>query len=120
MQKTFLMWGIVCGRLAAKAFCKGIVSTARRGAGLAVTFGGAESPEGDSLYGSPPRRSFCAYKRNQNTLGAVPRAPLTAKLRLDTNDAKASSVQRRRYALKVPAAHFYVGFSRNQIKINTI
>ena len=31
MQKTFLMWGIVCGRLAAKAFCKGIVSTARRG-----------------------------------------------------------------------------------------
>ena len=22
MQKTFLMWGIVCGRLAAKAFCK--------------------------------------------------------------------------------------------------
>ena len=56
----------------------------------------------------------------QNTLGAVPQAPLTAKLRLDTNDAKASSVQRRRYALKVPAAHFYVGFSRNQIKINTL
>ena len=27
---------------------------------------------------------------------------------LDTNDAKASSVRRRRYALKVPAAHFYV------------
>ena len=53
----------------------------------------------------------------QNTLGAVPRDPLTLKLRLDTNDAKASSVQRRRYALKVPAAHFYVGFSRNKIKI---
>ena len=41
-----------------------------------------------SRYGSPPRRSFCSYKRNQNTLGAVPQDPLTAKLRLDTNDAK--------------------------------
>ena len=40
------------------------------------------------MYGSPPRRSFCSYKRNQNTLGAVPQDPLTAKLRLDTNDAK--------------------------------
>ena len=43
---------------------------------------------GDSLYGSPPWRSFCSYKRNQNTLGAVPQDPLTAKLRLATNDAK--------------------------------
>ena len=39
--------------------------------------------------------------------GCAPRPP-NAKLRLDTNDAKASSVRRRRYALKVPAAHFYV------------
>ena len=62
-----------------------------------------------SLCGSPPGRSFCAYKRNQNTLGAAPQDPLTLKLRLDTNDAKASSVQRRRYALKVPAAHFMLG-----------
>ena len=45
----------------------------------------------------------------QNALGAVPQDPLTLKLRLDTNDAKASSVQRRRYALKVPAAHFMLG-----------
>ena len=45
----------------------------------------------------------------QNTLGAVPQDPLTPKLRLDTNDAKASSVRRRRYALKVPAAHFMWG-----------
>ena len=45
----------------------------------------------------------------QNTLGAVPQDPLAAKLRLDTNDALASFVQRRRYALKVPAAHFIVG-----------
>ena len=69
-----------------------------------------EPPEGDGLYGSPPGRSFCAYKRNKNTLGAVPQDPLAAKLRLDTNDALASSVRRRRYALKVPAAHFYVKF----------
>ena len=45
----------------------------------------------------------------QNTLGAVPQDPLTLKLRRDTNDAKASSVRRRRYALKVPAAHFMLG-----------
>ena len=44
----------------------------------------------------------------QNALGATPQDPLTLKLRLDTNDAKASSVRRRRYAPKVPAAHFYV------------
>ena len=50
--------------------------------------GGADSPQGNGLYGSPPRRSFCSYKRNQNTLGAVPQDPLTLKLRLDTNDAK--------------------------------
>ena len=47
-------------------------------------------------------------KSRQNALGAVPQDPLAAKLWLDTNDAKASSVRRRRYALKVPAAHFYV------------
>ena len=46
--------------------------------------GGADSPQGNGLYGSPPGRSFCAYKRNQNTLGAVPQDPLTLKLRLDT------------------------------------
>ena len=45
----------------------------------------------------------------QNALVAVPQDPLTLKLRLDTNDALASSVQRRRYALKVPAAHFMWG-----------
>ena len=33
-----------------------------------VAFGVAESPEGDGPYGSPPGRSFCAYKRNQNTV----------------------------------------------------
>ena len=33
-----------------------------------VAFGVAESPEGDGPYGSPPGRSFCAYKRDQNTV----------------------------------------------------
>ena len=61
------------------------------------------------LYASPPGPYFCSCKSRQNTLGAVPQDPLTLKLRLDTNDALASSVQRRRYALKVPAAHFMLG-----------
>ena len=60
------------------------------------------------LYAYPAGAYFCSCKSRQNTLGAVPQDPLTLKLRRDTNDALASSVQRRRYALKVPAAHFYV------------
>ena len=60
---------------------------------MAVAFGGAESPQGDSLYGSPPRRSFCAYASSRAALhvgsprlrlGAAPQDPLTLKLRLDT------------------------------------
>ena len=58
------------------------------------------------LYAYPAGAYFCSCKSRQNTLGAVPQDPLTLKLRLDTNDALASSVRRRRYALKVPAAHF--------------
>ena len=71
---------------------------------------------GDGLYALPAGRSFYSCKRNQNTLGAVPQDPLTLKLRLDTNDAKASSVQRRRYALKVPAAHFNFGYAGTELK----
>ena len=85
-----------------------------------LAFGVAEPPQGDDLYASPAGRSFCAYKRNQNTLGAAPQDPLTLKLRLDTNDALASSVQRRRYALKVPAAHFNFGPAGTELKINLI
>ena len=45
--------GIVCGRLkASRRICRV-----------------------QSRYGSPPGRSFCAYKRNQNTLGAAPQDP---------------------------------------------
>ena len=61
------------------------------------------------LYAYPAGAYFCMRKSRQNALGAAPQDPLTLKLRLDTNDAKASSVQRRRYALKVPAAHFMLG-----------
>ena len=55
---------------------------------LHLAFGGAESPEGDSLYASPAGPYFCSCKSRQNTLGAVPQDPPNAKLRLDTNDAK--------------------------------
>ena len=87
--------------------------------------GGTESPEGDGWYGSPPGRSFYSCKRNQNTLGAVPQDPLAAKLRLDTNWTfqqmlKSRSVRRRRYALKVPAAHFNFGYAGTELKINLI
>ena len=57
----------------------------------------------------------------QNTLGAVPQDPLTLKLRLDTDWAfqlplKSRSAQRRRYALKVPAAHFILDFAETKLK----
>ena len=96
------------------------------GAGLWSPKGVAESPEGDSLYGSPPRRSFCAYASSRAALhvgspslrlGAAPQDPLTLKLRLDTNDAKASSVRRRRYILKAPAAHFIRFLQTNSRKL---
>ena len=84
--------------------------------------GVAESPEGDGLYACPAGAYFCMRKSRQNALGTVPQDPLAAKLRLDTNDALASSVRRRRYALKVPAAHFILdpAASRDRIKINTL
>ena len=51
----------------------------------------------------------------KHTWGCAPRPP-NAKLRLDTNDAKASSVRRRRYALKVPAAHFILDLAGTELK----
>ena len=78
-------------------------------------FGVAESPEGDSLYGSPPGRSFYSCKRNQNTLGAVPQDPLTLKLRLDTNDV---NIVRTAPQIRSQGAcgAFYVSSCRNRIK----
>ena len=82
--------------------------------------GVAESPEGDGLHAYPAGAYFCMHKSRQNALGAAPQDPLAAKLRLDTNDALASSVQRRRYALKVPAAHFILDPAGTKLKINLI
>ena len=64
-----------------------------------------------NLYAYPAGAYFCSCKSRQNTLGAMPQDPLAAKLRLDTNWTfqqmlKSRFVRRRRYALKVPAAHF--------------
>ena len=42
---------------------------------LHLAFGGAESPEGDSLYAYPAGAYFCSCKSRQNTLGAVPQDP---------------------------------------------
>ena len=110
-----------CGRLAvARGLLQGMMSTAAAGAKLVVAFGVAESPEGDGLHAYPAGAYFCMHKSRQNALGAVPQDPLAAKLRLDTNDAKASSVRRRRYALKVPAAHFILDPAGTKLKINLI
>ena len=58
-------------------------------------------------------------------LGAVPQDPLTLKLRLDTNWTfqqmlKSRSVRRRRYALKVPTAHYILDSAGTELKINLI
>ena len=111
------------------AFCNGIVCTACRGGCFfrmkvcKRIFGSRWwSPSASrrlcrvqSRYGSPPRRSFCAYKRNQNTLGAAPQDPLAAKLRLDTNDV---NIVRTAPQIRSQGAcgAFYFGPSRDQIK----
>ena len=76
-------------------------------------------------YAYPAGAYFCSCKSRQNTLGAVPQDPLAAKLRLDTDWAfqlplKSRSAQRRRYALKGPAAHFILDFAETKLKINLI
>ena len=76
-------------------------------------------------YAYPAGAYFCSCKSRQNTLGAVPQDPLTLKLRLDTDWAfqlplKSRSVRRRRYALKVPAAHFLLAPAETKLKINLI
>ena len=93
-----------------------VLSLFSYGASLQSPGGGAESPEGDGLYACPAGAYFCSCKSRQNTLGAAPQDPLTLKLRLDTNDAKASSVRRRRYAPKVPAAHFILAPAGTELK----
>ena len=115
--------GIVCGRLAAsRSFIKGIHLYAYPAGAYfcmcassrALLHVGSLSLWDRQPSNAPPlllSPAGLASRRGPHTktrLGAVPQDPLTLKLRLDTNDALASSVRRRRYALKVPAAHFYV------------
>ena len=111
---------------------------------MVVAFGGAESPEGDSLYAypareslwspdggagpfarlsehrSPRRRSFCSYKRNQNTLGAVPQDPLTLScgwIRINFS-ATAEKLIRTAPQIRSQGAcgAFYFGFCRDRMK----
>ena len=42
---------------------------------MVVAFGVAKSPEGDSLYGSPPRPYFSMKKSRQKSLGEDPETP---------------------------------------------
>ena len=112
---------------------------------MVVAFGVAESPEGDSLYAYPARESLWSpngvakimqgakpvrlaaeafllfvQKEPKYAWGCAPRPP-NAKLRLDTNWTfqqmlKSRSVRRRRYALKVPAAHFNLAPAGTELK----
>ena len=77
------------------------------------------------MHACPAGAYFCMRKSRQNALGAVPQDPLTLKLRLDTNWTfqqmlKSRSVRRRRYAFKVPAAHFILDSAETKLKINLI
>ena len=97
---------------------------------MVVAFGVAESPEGDSLYAYPARESLWSpngvakimqgakpvrlaaeafllfvQKEPKYAWGCAPRPP-NAQAAAGYERCEASSVRRRRYALKVPAAHF--------------
>ena len=71
--------------------------------------GGDNSPEGNSLYGSPPGRSFYSCKRNQNTLGALPQDPCRwlcwIRICFSFNDQEKQIRTAHRIAPKVAAAH---------------
>ena len=106
---------------------QGLVSTARRGGVPFVRTRrrGLRSMSGHPAYawGNPPtlRRSSFPQRASRPAGGPIPKhawgcapRPPNAKLRLDTNWTfqqmlKSRSVQRRRYALKVPAAHYMWG-----------
>ena len=111
---------------------------------MVVAFGGAESPEGDSLYAYPARESLWSpvgvakimqgakpvrlaaeafllfvQKEPKYAWGCAPRPP-NAQAAAGYGRCEASSVRRRRYALKVPAAHFILEFAGTELKINLI
>ena len=118
------------GRLAAgRSLLQGLASTPRR-RGVPFTRvcrRGLRSMSGHPAYawGNPPtlRRSSFPQRASRPAGGPIPKhawgcapRPPNAKLRLDTNDAKASSVRRRRYAPKVPAAHFILDSAETELK----
>ena len=78
------------------------------GAGLVVAFGVAELPEGDGPYGSPPGPYFSMKKSRQKSLGECPETP-------DASVHPARKAKSRLpgagldHTYKVPQAHFYVG-----------
>ena len=106
---------------------------------MVVAFGGAESPEGDSLYAYPAGESLwspngvakimqgakpvrlaavafllCVQKEPKYAWGCAPRPP-NAKLRLDTNDV---NIVRTAPQIRSQGAcgAFYFGFCRDRIK----
>ena len=118
-------------RLAAgRSLLQGLASTPRR-RGVPFTRvcrRGLRSMSGHPAYawGNPPtlRRSSFPQRASRPAGGPIPKhawgcapRPPNAKLRLDTNDAKASSVRRRRYAPKVPAAHFILAPAGTELKL---
>ena len=123
------------GRLAAgRSLLQGLASTPRR-RGVPFTRvcrRGLRSMSGHPAYawGNPPtlRRSSFPQRASRPAGGPIPKhawgcapSPPNAKLRLDTNWTfqqmlKSRSVRRRRYALKVPAAHFILDFAGTELK----
>ena len=127
--------GIVCGRLKASRSRRRVTVCTPRRRGVPFTRvrrRGLRSMSGHPAYawGNPPtlrrssfpQRALCPAGGPipKHAWGCAPRPP-NAKLRLDTNWTfqqmlKSRSVRRRRYALKVPAAHFILDLAGTELK----
>ena len=127
--------GIVCGRLKASRSRRRVTACMARRRGVPFTRvrrRGLRSMSGHPAYawGNPPtlrrssfpQRALCPAGGPipKHAWGCAPRPP-NAKLRLDTNWTfqqmlKSRSVRRRRYALKVPAAHFILDLAGTELK----
>ena len=127
--------GIVCSRLSASRSHRKVTVCTPRRRGVPFTRvrrRGLRSMSGHPAYawGNPPtlrrssfpQRALCPAGGPipKHAWGCAPRPP-NAKLRLDTNWTfqqmlKSRSVRRRRYALKVPAAHFILDSAETELK----
>ena len=127
--------GIVCSRLSASRSHRKVTACTPRRRGVPFTRvrrRGLRSMSGHPAYawGNPPtlrrssfpQRALCPAGGPipKHAWGCAPRPP-NAKLRLDTNWTfqqmlKSRSVRRRRYALKVPAAHFILDLAGTELK----